>query len=241
MVIAIMNRIPIRNALVSVLTGLAMASPLSSQAQIPVTDAASLAQQIQQVAAWQQQLQSMYMQYQQQLKQFQALTGARGFGDVLANPLLQRYLPLNLKQTYDGVMTGNMSQVASAARQQAMIFDCLTIKDPVKQSLCNRQLNAPFAVKDMFTKAYEGAEATFDAIEGLRQQISFTQDPKGAAELQARIQTEQANAQNALVKVQMAAALAEIETKLVEQEKYERSKKINTQGGLVVGKPVTNW
>ncbi len=241
MVIPIMKRCSHRKALMAILTGLALAAAPHSHAQIPVTDAASLAQQIQQVAAWQQQLQSMYMQYQQQLKQFQALTGARGFGDVLANPLLQRYLPLNLKQMYDGVATGNMSSVASAARQQAMIFDCLTVKDPVKQTLCNRQLNAPFAVKDMFTKAYEGAEATFEAVEGLRKQINFTQDPKAIAELQARIQTEQANAQNALVKVQMAAALAEIETKLVEQEKYERSKKINTQTGLIVNKPVTNW
>lgn len=241
MVIAIMNRIPFRNALASVLTGLAMASPLSSQAQIPVTDAASLAQQIQQVAAWQQQLQGMYQQYQQQLKQFQALTGARGFGDVLSNPLLQRYLPLNMKQMYDGVATGNMSSVASAARQQAMIFDCLTVKDPVQQTLCNRQLNAPYAVKDMFTKAYEGANDVFKAIEGLREQISFTQDPKGIAELQARIQTEQANAQTALAKVQMAAKLAEIETKLVEQEKFERSKKLLSQPTLLQSKPVTSW
>lgn len=208
-------------------------------AQIPVTDAASLAQQIQQVAAWQQQLQSMYMQYQQQLKQFQALTGARGFGDVLANPLLQRYLPLNLKQMYDGVATGNMSSVASAARQQAMIFDCLTVKDPVKQTLCNRQLNAPYAVKDMFSKAYDGASATFDEIEKLRQQINFTQDPKAIAELQARIQTEQTNAQNAMNQVLVAGKLAEIETKLVEQEKYERSRKLNSQTGVMRSTPVT--
>lgn len=236
-----MNRYSYRKTVGAILAGLALSSPLTSQAQIPVTDAASLAQQIQQVAAWQQQLQSMYMQYQQQLKQFQALTGARGFGDVLANPLLQRYLPLNLKQTYDGVMTGNMSQVASASRQQAMIFDCLVISDPKQQTLCNRQLNAPYAVKDMFTKAYDGVQATFDSIESLRQQINTTQDPKAIAELQARIQTEQANAQNALNQVMVAGKLAEIETKLVEQEKYERSKKLLSQPTLLQSKPVTSW
>jgi len=213
----------------------------SANAQIPVTDAASLAQQVQQVAAWQQQLQSMYMQYQQQLKQFQALTGARGFGDVLANPLLQRYLPLNMKQMYDGIKTGNMSSVASAARQQAMIYDCLVINDPKQQALCNRQLNAPYAVKDMFTKSYDGAIATFDEIEKLRQQINLTQDPKAIAELQARIQTEQANAQNAMNQVAMAGKLAEIETKLVEQEKYERSMKYLSQTNLLQSKPVTSW
>lgn len=232
-----MNRKLHRILIEALLAGAVLCTSMPTLAQIPVTDAASLAQQIQQVAAWQQQLQGMYQQYQQQLKQFQALTGARGFGDVLANPLLQRYLPLNLKQMYDGVATGNMSSVASAARQQAMIFDCLTIKDPVQQTLCNRQLNAPFAVKDMFTKAYEGAEATFESIEGLRKQINFTQDPKAIAELQARIQTEQANAQNALVKVQMAAKLAEIETKLVEQEKYERSLKNMSSTQLIQHTP----
>lgn len=236
-----MNRYLCKKTLVAILAGVTFISPLSGYAQIPVTDGASLAQQIQQVAAWQQQLQGMYQQYQQQLKQFQALTGARGFGDVLANPLLQRYLPLNLKQTYDGVTTGNMSQVASASRQQAMIFDCLVISDPKQRTLCNQQLNAPFAVKDMFTKAYDGVQATFDSIESLRQQINLTQDPKAIAELQARIQTEQANAQNAMNQVLVAGKLAEIETKLVEQQKYERSMKLNRQTGLVVNKPVTNW
>ena len=209
--------------LISILAGIAILWPMSSQAQIPVTDAASLAQQIQQVAAWQQQLQSMYMQYQQQLKQFQALTGARGFGDVLANPLLQRYLPLNLKQMYDGVATGNMSSVASAARQQAQIFDCLVIKDPNQQNLCNRQLGAPFAVKDMFTKAYEGASDVFKEIDDLRKLIDSTEDPKGVAELQARLQAEQGKAQTAMNQVLIAGKLAEIETKLVEQERFERS------------------
>ena len=138
---------------------------------------------------------------------------------------------------YDGVATGNMSSVASAARQQAMIFDCLTVKDPVQQTLCNRQLNAPYAVKDMFTKAYEGASDAFKEIDDLRKLISSTQDPKGVAELQARIQAEQGKAQSAMNQVLVAGKLAEIETKLVEQEKYERSLKNMSSTQLIQHTP----
>ena len=63
-------------------------SPVQAQG-IPVIDAANLEQALQNIAAWQRQLQAMQQLYDQQVAQFKALTGARGFGDVLNNPLLQ--------------------------------------------------------------------------------------------------------------------------------------------------------
>jgi len=212
----------IKRTLIITMASLAVST---SQAQWAVFDAANFAQAVQQVAAWQEQLQGMAQQYQQQLAQFKALTGARGFGDVLSNPLLQKYLPLDMQQMYNGVKTGNMSQVASAARQQQLIYDCMKETNPQTLALCRQQLDAPYAVKDMFQTAYATASEHFKRISELQSKISLTQDPKGIAELQARIQTEQVTAQTAMNQAQIAAKLAEVETKLVEQQVHERTLK----------------
>lgn len=192
------------------------------QAQgVPVIDAANLAQAVQQVAAWQQQLQGMYQQYQQQVAQFKALTGARGFGDILANPLLQKYLPVDMQGMYKGVMSGNLSQVAAATRQQQLIYDCLSEKNERSQSLCRAQLEAPYAVKDLFQNIYKGTQEQIEQLKKLQAQINLTQDPKAIAELQARIQSEQAQVQTAMMQAQVVTKLAEIEAKLVEQKRAE--------------------
>mgnify|MGYP002776375249 CR=1 FL=1 len=115
-------------------TALVFQMPVYAQG-IPVIDMANLEQALQNIAAWQRQLQAMQQQYDQQVAQFKALTGARGFGDVLNNPLLQKYLPLNWQQVYQGVRSGNMSDVAAAARQQQMIYDCLA-QQGQSQQLC---------------------------------------------------------------------------------------------------------
>ncbi len=211
----------------------------AAQAQgVPVIDAANLAQAVQQVAAWQQQLQGMYQQYQQQVAQFKALTGARGFGDILANPLLQKYLPVDMQGMYKGVMSGNLSQVASATRQQQLIYDCLSQKDERSQSLCRAQLEAPYAVKDLFQNVYEGTKLQVERLKELQAQINMTQDPKAIAELQARIQTEQAQIQTSMMQVQVATKLAEIETKLVAQQSHEQTMKNASGRGTLQQKTI---
>lgn len=205
---------------------------------VPVIDAANLAQAVQQVAAWQQQLQGMYQQYQQQVAQFKALTGARGFGDILANPLLQKYLPVDMQGMYKGVMSGNLSQVASATRQQQLIYDCLSQKDERSQSLCRAQLEAPYAVKDLFQNMYEGTKLQVERLKDLQAQINMTQDPKAIAELQARIQTEQAQIQTSMMQVQVATKLAEIETKLVAQQSHEQTMKNASGRGTLQQKTI---
>ena len=132
-------------------TALVFQTPVYAQG-IPVIDMANLEQALQNIAAWQRQLQAMQQQYEQQVAQFKALTGARGFGDVLSNPLLQKYLPLNWQQVYQGVRTGNMSDLAAAARQQNLIYDCLA-QQGQSQQLSRAQLGATYQERDIFQKA----------------------------------------------------------------------------------------
>ncbi|BBU68732.1 P-type DNA transfer protein VirB5 [Fluviibacter phosphoraccumulans] len=211
-------------------------TPVHAQG-IPVIDMANLEQALQNIAAWQRQLQSMQQQYEQQVAQFKALTGARGFGDVLNNPLLQKYLPLNWQQVYQGVRSGNMSDVAAAARQQNLIYDCLA-QTGQSQQLCRAQLGATYQVRDIFQKAYDTAVAQFDRIAQLQSQIGKTDDPKGIAELQARIGTEQSVLQNAMLQAQLGQQLAEAENKLILQQRAEIAHKAYSAGGALDTQPM---
>lgn len=226
----------LRRGVLALLVSLSMAGPARAQG-IPVIDMANLEQALQNIAAWQRQLQSMQQQYEQQVAQFKALTGARGFGDVLSNPLLQKYLPMNWQQVYQGVRTGNMSEVASAARQQQMIYDCLA-QTGQSQQLCRAQLAAPYQVRDIFQKAYDAAVAQFDRIAQLQSQISKTDDPKGVAELQARIGTEQTVLQNAMLQAQLGQQLAEAENKMILQQRAEIAHKAYSAGGALDTQPI---
>lgn len=72
---------------------LAFVASFSANAGIPVIDAGSIAQAMQQVAAWQQQYQQMTQQIQQLTAQINAVTGARNLGSILNNPNIQTALP----------------------------------------------------------------------------------------------------------------------------------------------------
>lgn len=225
-------------SIVAGLMTLAFTFQMPAQAQgIPVIDAANLEQALQNIAAWQRQLQAMQQQYDQQVAQFKALTGARGFGDILNNPLLQKYLPLNWQQVYQGVRTGNMSDLAAAARQQNLIYDCLA-QAGQSQQLCRAQLGATYQVRDIFQKAYDTAVAQFDRIAQLQSQIGKTDDPKGIAELQARIGTEQTVLQNAMLQAQLGQQLAEAENKLILQQRAEIAHKAYSAGGALDTQPM---
>ena len=217
---------------------LAIAIQMPAQAQgIPVIDMANLEQALQNIAAWQRQLQAMQQQYEQQVAQFKSLTGARGFGSILSNPLLQKYLPLNWQQVYEGVRTGNMSDVAAAARQQQLIYNCLA-QTGQSQQLCRAQFSATYQIRDIFQKAYDAAVAQFDRISQLQSQINQTDDPKGVAELQARIGTEQTVLQNAMLQAQLGQQLAEAENKLILQQRAEIAHKAYSAGGALDTQPV---
>lgn len=192
---------------------------------IPVFDGANFANMLQQLSAWQQQLQAMQAQYNQLQSQYQALTGARGFGDLLANPLLQTALPADLQQAYAGLKSGNLAPAAQFARNQNMVYDCQNLTGTAYTN-CKSQLNVNYQNQDMFNSAYKTAQQQSQRISDLQSQINLTQDPKAIAELQARIQTEGLSQQNAMLQAQLATQLAKNQVDLIQQQGTEATKKL---------------
>jgi len=208
---------------------LAVAGTGAAQAQgIPVIDAANLAQSVQQVVSWTEQLKQMQNQLTQMQQQYSAISGNRGFGSVLNNPQLQNYLPTNWQSVYQSVQTGGYSGLTGAAqtlRNQSAIYNCQdqggTGWTSADTNACNRSLNKSFQDKAYVQQSYQSSMDRMTQIQGLINQVGQTQDPKGVAEIQARIAGEQAALNDEQTKLNLYKQSEEIEDKLIQQQMHE--------------------
>jgi type IV secretion system protein VirB5 len=218
----------IKRFLSGILVALGCISSGAHAQGIPVIDASNLAQSIQQVTAWAQQLKQMENQLNQLQSQYSAITSNRGFGSLLNNPTLQNYLPSDWQNVYSSVRSGGYSGLTGAAqslRNASAIYNC---QDQTgagwgsnDTSTCNRALNKNFQDKAYAQQAYQSSMDRMTQIQGLISQIQNTQDPKGIAELQARIAGEQAALNDEQTKLGLFKQLSEAEDKLIQQQQHE--------------------
>ncbi|KVU84459.1 conjugal transfer protein TraF [Burkholderia ubonensis] len=209
-------------AVVAALIGSSTGVPKVSYAQgVPVFDAAAVAQMLLTV-------QNLQQQVQQEIATFNSLNGVRGFanvGSLLNNPVVAQSLPPNWQSIYTAIQNGGYSGLTGAAqalRAASQIYNCENLSG-VDQQVCQRTLNKPFQDKALAQQAYQTELNELSQIQGLVQQIQQTQDPKGIAELQARIAGEQAAVQQETTKLQLFKMMSEIEDKLT----AEQSKEVN--------------
>lgn len=206
----------------------------SAIAQIPVTDGASIMaramEHAAEIAKWVQQIEEMQNQLEQMEKSYKqfddSMNGSRGLGTVANNPAYKDYLPAEWKELYDQVRNtggyGSLSSPAKAIYDEVKIFDgCQHHGSREAQLNCEA-----LAVKGSIDKAhaldaYQKAKDRLSQIETLMSQINTTTDPKGVAEIQARIGAEQAMIQNEAAKLKMFEMIATAEDKLLAQQRHE--------------------
>ncbi|KLB76279.1 type IV secretion protein VirB5, partial [Xanthomonas euvesicatoria] len=73
-------------------------------AGVPVTviaDVPAITNQIETMAKWKAQYDQMVSQINQMQKQYDAVTGPRGLGQIMNNPALRDYLPSDWQKVYD--------------------------------------------------------------------------------------------------------------------------------------------
>ncbi|WP_069352858.1 P-type DNA transfer protein VirB5 [Burkholderia cenocepacia] len=183
---------------------------------IPVYDAQNVVQAIATVGQLKQQV-------QQEMQIYQSTIGTRGFGTLLSNPVVANSLPPNWQSVYIAIQNGGYAGLtgsAQALRSASQVYDCED-QTGVDQQVCRRTLNKPYQDKAFDLQAYQTELQELDQIQSLAQQINATQDPKGVAELQARIQTESTAVGNEMTKLQLFRMLAETEDKLVAEQQSE--------------------
>jgi len=183
---------------------------------IPVFDAQNVAQAIATVAQLEQQV-------RQEIQIYQSTVGTRGFGALLSNLVAANSLPSNWQGVYTAVQNGGYAGLtgsAQALRSASEIYNCAD-QTGIDQQVCQRALNKPFQDKAFGLQAYQTELQELNQTQSLMQQIDVTQDPKGVAELQARIQSETTAVGNEMTKLQLFRMLAETEDKLVAEQQTE--------------------
>lgn len=205
---------------------------LTSAQGIPVIDVTKIAQdetsQATNVAKYIEMIDEYKTQIDQMKQQYEALTGSRGLGEIDQNPELRDYLPADWQKVYDDVAAGGYSGLtgsAAAIRDQNAIYDACSTQSGTNKTVCARAANKSAQDKDFAVGAFDKAKQRWDQISQLMSEINSTSDPKAIAELQARINAEQAAIQNEHTKMQMFAMVAQAEDRLIEQAQRENDAK----------------
>ena len=183
-----------------------LATSLPAQASgIPVYDGGNFAQNmanhLKEMAELAKQLEQMEAQLQQAKQQYESLTGSRNLGSVFQDAV--KNIPDEWANLYSNKsLSSNTSQVLSGKGYS---------QQTAAQQLVNYQ--------NMIIKELQGTKSRLRSIQGLMATINRTKDPKAIAELQGRIQSEQASIQHTQVQLDMLDRMVKTEEK-IQQRKY---------------------
>ncbi|QNQ63924.1 P-type DNA transfer protein VirB5 [Brucella sp. 6810] len=211
----------------------------TAHAQLPVTDASSIAQNLahhlEEMVKFAEQIEQLRLQLQQQRQQLSALTGARGLGDILRDPTLRSYLPHNWRDLYEAVMSGGYlaaaGETAMLLRKSQVYDSCASISDKDQRIACEAKVVKPLQDKVMTSNAYDATDKRLQEIESLMQEINKTEDPKAIAELQGRIDAENAMIKNEDTRLHLYQRMAEAQDKILDQRQHELDAKDNARRG----------
>ncbi|MBT2337118.1 type IV secretion system protein [Variovorax paradoxus] len=234
-----------RHPIVSFLAAAALLAPLHAKAGIPVIDITAVANLIQQVMYWQQQISAMQKQFDQlkaskdQLAQTHgAMTGTRGMEQLLSTSDLERnYLPPSygeLMNTLGGSSasySGLTNQVQSIMTANSILSGAqMDALSPELRQIVEQGRHSAAMLNGMTQSAYQNTSRRFSALQQLINRIATAQDPKAIQDLQARIQAEQNMLTNEQTKLQSLYQIAKAEE--AAQQQRTREQVISGHGGF---------
>lgn len=206
---------------------LTLASPLAVQAQIPVTDSASITaralQHAESLAKYLEQIATLKAQLESAQRQYESLTGTRNLGDILNNPALRNSLPYDvrsvLSKSEDSL--GSIEHSVKRLQQEERLSGDFTIDS---QALTRRIENLGLRSQALLEQAQEGMQGRLEQLDQLQAQINLTTDPKAIEELQARLQVEQANIAADQIRADLLSRQIQAEKALVERQAAQFAK-----------------
>ncbi|WP_419204731.1 type IV secretion system protein [Bordetella trematum] len=200
--------------------GIALSATLFNSANasgIPTVDAATIAQLQQQLLTARDQLKNLTDQLQTAKSQLAAFTESSGYGNITDDTnirnRLRSALPSNAHSILDRSGSSNLNGDVSRITDDVMA--------PVnfeqdRQQLSKRALNIEATAKAMTERAYDSMTQRLKNVDALQGKINQTSNPKEIAELQARIQIEQANISAEQTRIQLASQQLEAERNLIQ-------------------------
>lgn len=197
---------------------LVLGSTGTAYATMPVIDVAAITQLLQQIMAWDEQLQGMRAQLTQLQQTTSALTGARGMEALLRQtPAARNYLPADwngLAGLAAGTAAAGDPMLAHAVRIQRdanaiLSQQALARLSPSLASLLGGERDAVAVNQTSTRAAYARSSDRFASLSVLIDQIRAAPDAKAIAELQGRIAAEQAMLANEGIKLVALAQAAD--------------------------------
>ncbi len=230
-----------RSALAAVIAaGVASGVAGAAHAQgIPVIDATSLIQHIQQVQELQAQLQQAKELYDLTTNlhdSFNQITNVSQLAGLLNNPQFQQYLPQEYSQyasAVSGLLQGNVQGFAEQydyyTREGASAAN-----DFYNQELLRRRAETyqDMAVGEV---VYDQASQRLEQLNQLKDSLASATTPKEVMDLQARLQAESAILSNEILRLQGLAMIQEARTRVDEQREDERIQEMNDQIRAALG------
>ncbi len=191
----------------------------------------NMAQMLQQYALLESQLNELGNQFKQMEKDYESVTGNRNLGEILNDPNFREYLPDDWQNTYNQIRKNGydgLSSTAKTIRDDTMIYDrCQNMTNPETRRVCEARSVKAAQDKAFAEDAYKTSVERVNQIESLMQKINTTNDPKSIAELNARIQAEQAMLQNEQTKIVLYQSSSLAEQRLIDQQLEEAAAKRN--------------
>lgn len=197
-------------------------SPLIANAGIPVIDATANAQSaanfVKDMAEQAKRLIELKNQLEQQKRTYEAMIGSRDIGKLFNDPRLAQYLPQGMQGLYGDIKNKNISGMADKMAQLSTQYANGNNQAVNQQNIeqvrkANAQKN-----KIIIDQVFESSQQRLNQLTSLMNSIDSTQDPKAAADLGNRINSEVALLQAEQSKIQLVKQLADAEDKLLAQQ-----------------------
>jgi type IV secretion system protein VirB5 len=215
-----------------------------ASAGMPVIDAANLAQAIQEVLSWGQQLEGMARSYQQLQNTYSSLTGPRGMQNLLYVPLPTRnYLPVNSSQM-TGVINGTStaypllsSQVQTNIQTNAVLTpQGVSGLSPQAQQYVRLSRQAAAVLSMLSQQNQANASNNFSNVQTLISALGATADTKASADLSGRIQSEQVMTQTNQIKTD--ALYQSVQAQQLQAAQLAREAAVKQQGAQSALTPI---
>lgn len=204
---------------------LMLAAEGASGQGIPVNDQAAIAKQIESIAQLKSQLDALNEQIGQARQLYGSLnklTDMADVAEVLNDPAIRKALPFDFA-AIEGLLKGNGTGVFgdSASRFLEGNSTYRTDADDFYAQELSRLQNKNAGQMSLGEQIYDAATKRINGIDQLRGKISTAGDAKEIADLQARLQAEQAFLQTDVLRMEGLRMVQQAQNQVDEQRKAE--------------------
>lgn len=219
-------------AAVAAALGVSLPFGTANATGVPTVDVAAITQMLQQYMVLLNQLDQLESTVSQleQTKSFMeaTTTGMRAFAQANSTLALLDFMPADVANTLSSLRSGGLGGLSAQTRNLMNSLGaaerCAQSSNAARQACLRR-----YALTAMEISSYMAGQQVVlqrrNAITGMLSSIRSTVDPKGIADMQARIQQESASIQNEMARLEMVDKQIQAERKAAEEDERYASRR----------------